>query len=79
MENFVKMTWSGSDMYCNYPLSSMKKKKGLNYEQHGAVDKNSRNNRFMNSPSLPRLSEISGAIHLALSDLVEGRRNAGEI
>ena len=34
------------------------------HEQHGAVDKN---NRFVNLPSLPWLSEISGAVHLALS------------
>ena len=32
----------------------------------------------MNPPSLPWLSEISGAVHLVLLGLTAGRRNAGE-
>ena len=40
--------------------------------------KRDRNNRFVNPPSLPWLSEISGAVHLALLGLTAGRRNAGE-
>ena len=46
-----------------------------------------RNNRFVNPPPLPWLSEISGALHLALPGLTAGRqagrqaggrRNTGE-
>ena len=32
------------------------------------------NNRFVNLPSLPWLSENSGAIHLALPGLIAGRQ-----
>ena len=36
--------------------------------------KHNRNNRFVNLPSLPWLSEISGAVHLALPGLTAGRQ-----
>ena len=32
------------------------------------------NNRFVNPPSLPWLSEISGAVHLVLPGLTAGRQ-----
>ena len=32
-----------------------------------------RNNKFVNPPSLPLLSEISGAVHLALPGLTASR------
>ena len=35
--------------------------------------KHNRNNRFVNPPSLPYLSEIPGAVHLAQPGLTVGR------
>ena len=37
-----------------------------------------RNIIFVNAPPLPLLCEISGALHLALPNLMAGRRNTGE-
>ena len=36
-----------------------------------------RNNRFINPPLLPWMSEVSGAVHLALPGLMAGGRQAG--
>ena len=77
---FIKITCLGcgarrqllSAATVNYP--SRRTKKRMNDEANGIVQWIECNrNRFVNTPSLLWLSEISGAVHLALPGLTAGR------